>query len=93
MNTLENFLFHIQVRDKDGNRIQDENGTYRIDYSFDKRTIKPVALKELKALHSTLKAWMPENKIIVTLKYFNSISFTYSDIAEVRENGELVEFG
>lgn len=91
MNTLESFLFHIEVRDKDGKRIKDENGTYHIDYSFEKRTFKNIALKELKALHTTLKAWMPENKVDVTLRYFDSISMTYTAFAEARDGG-FVEF-
>ncbi len=68
----------IEVRDKNGKLIKDENGSVRSTLNINILEHELVAIENIMRSHKkTLQAWMPENKITIEVGYRDSISGTH----------------
>jgi hypothetical protein len=88
MTTTNNYSITIEVKDKDGNRIVDKDDNYQISINFDTHEVTDTQIKSILTSHfRTLKAWMPDRKIVVKASVFNPISRTYSLMFSCSDNG------
>ena len=78
MQNKNKYSLWIKVRDKDGNLIPADETTdnYRINFDLDELTDKQV-ISLLKSTGLTLKAWIPDRKIILEAYVLDTISRTY----------------
>ena len=71
------YYMRIEVRDKNGKLIRDENGNVRTNLNTSVLEHELVVIENIMRSHKkTLQAWMPENKITIEVGYRDSISST-----------------
>ena len=77
----ETYNIAIEVRDEQGKLIKDEAGNKAFDIKLD-LSIQPKFLEVgMKKIGQSLKAWMPNNKVSLKARLYNSISETWMTMA------------
>ena len=75
---MESYYMRIEVRDKNGKLIRDENGSVRSTLNTSILEHEITVIENVMRSHlKTLQAWMPENKITIEVGYRDSISKTH----------------
>ena len=76
-NQYENYKIRIEVRDENGKIIEDENGAKHIAIQYDVEMLTENMEYNLRSIHKSLKAWMPNRQITLEALVHNTISGTY----------------
>jgi len=75
---MQSYYMRIEVRDKNGKLIRDENGNVRPTLNTSILEHELPAIENIMRSHKkTLQAWMPERKITIEVGYRDSISKTH----------------
>jgi len=72
-----NYSVIVEVRDKDGKIFKNSNGNPQPDFKFDLNCTPDKVEYHARTYARTLKAWMPENKLNISIHTFNEFTKTW----------------